>query len=367
MMGKQRKAQRILALALSAALLFGGGCAATQAGAKSTTKPAGMESFGVRAVLTNEKQGRIQVETAVPIFSGFPSADELNQKIKKLSDDGIAQLKADTADLLPGSSAGADALYFGSFFDYSRNGDVLSVWVTGENYSGGAHGLHWIDAFTVNTKTGIFYTSLSSLFRSPEAGVREITDEILKKIDAQPDVYLPNATRAAQTVKDKNGDYKFYLDGGNLVVYFDLYEILPYAAGIPIYAFPVKNLDLGPKLSPLPALGKVRCNGTTAAFQDPVYTDGNGGVYLPLEDAAALLGHTVTDKNGTYAVDGKAVEVKNVQGKAYAPVTFFTGTLGDFIVWDGEVLRFFRQASADQAAFSDSGNPPRGPVVLGQY
>ena len=363
-MRRKWNARRVLALALSASLLFSGGCAAAQTGAKSTTKPVDTETFGVRAVLTNEKRDRIRVETAVPVFSGFLAANELNQKIEKLNDDGVAQLKADTADIAPGSCAGADELYYGSFFDYSRNGDVLSIWVTSENYSGGAHGMHWITSYTVNTRTGKFYTPLSSLFRSPEAGVQKITGGILKKINAQPDVYLPNAEQAAQTVKDKKGDYKYYLDGGNLVVYFDLYELQCYAAGIPTYVFPVRDLDLDPKLSSLPPLGKVRSNGTGIEFQDPVCSD-DSGVYLPLEDTAAVLGHTLTKTNVNYAVDGRAVKIKNMRGKAYAPLEFFTGTLGDFIIYDGEVLRFFR--SADHAGFQDSGNPSRAPVVLGQY
>ena len=358
------KARRAAALMLSAGLLFSGGCSAVRTGAKSATRPVDLQQpFAVRTVLTNEKQGRVRVETAVPVFSGFSSAEELNRKIGKLTDDGVAELKKETADLSPDFSAGADALYYGSFFDYSRNGDLLSVWVTSENYSGGAHGMHWIDAFTVDTKTGKFYTSLSSLFRSPEAGVQTVTDGILRRIKAQPDAYMPSDEQT-KTIKDKKGDYKFYLDGGNLVVYFDLYEIVPYAAGIPTFTFPVKDLNLEPKLSPLPALGKARCNGTTVAFSDPVVCDENG-VYLPLKDAAAVLGRTVTETGGKYEVSGVKAGVKDVCGTAYAPLTFFTGTLGDFVVYDGEVLRFFRQAGA--AGFQDSGALPRVAVALGQY
>lgn len=361
---KSGKSRRIQALAVIAAMLLFSGCAAMRTGEKSKTKPADVEPFGVRAVLTNEMRGRIHVETAVPVFTGFSAAADLNRRIKKLSDDGTAQLKAGTADLSPTFSAGANMLYFGSFFDYSRNGDILSVWITSENYSGGAHGTHWIDAFTLNTRTGKFYASPASLFRDPEAGVKKITDGILSRISAQPDGYLPDAAQASQTVEDKKGDYKFYLDGGDLVVYFDLYEITPYAVGIPKFAFPVKDLGLEPALSSLTPAGKVRCNGADAAFRHPVFS-GDDGIYLPLQDTAAVLGRTVTQQNGKYAVSGKTVGVKSLQGTAYAPMTFFTNELGDFIVYDGEILRFFR--TADGAEKKDSGSPPPEPVLLGQY
>lgn len=355
---KRRRWRRTAALALAGLLLFAGGCAAppaVQTGKQSV--PA--DSFSIRTVLTNEKRDRILVETALPVFSGFSAADELNRKIQKLTDDGVSQLREETADIASGAGVALDRFYYGSFFDYSRNGDVLSVWISSENYSGGAHGMHWITSFTVDTKTGKFYSPLSSLFRDPKTGVQKITDGILKKIEAQPDGYLPNAAQASQTVKDKKGDYGFYLDGGNLVVYFDVYELLPYAAGIPTYAFPAGDLDPGPKLSPLPPLGNVRCNGAAVPYQGQAFS-GDSGVFLPLEETSALLGHGMTKKNGEYDVEGRKAPTKTIQGKVYAPLTFFTDALHDFVVYDGAILRFY---TAEPVGTQAQGMT----VLLGQY
>ena len=354
-MRKQRNGRRMAALALAWVLLFSGGCAA-QTAVQAGTQSALAEAFSVRTVLTNEKRDRIQVETALPVFSGFSAADELNRKIRKLTEDGVSRLKEETADIASGSGAVSDRFYYGSFFDYSRNGDVLSVWISSEDYSGGAHGMHWITSFTVGMKTGKFYSALSSLFRDPTAGTQNITDGILKAISAQPDGYLPNAAQASQTVRDKKGDYKFYLDGGNLVVYFDVYELLPYAAGIPTYVFPVGKLALGPKLSPLPPLGNVRRDGADVSYQGRVSSD-DSGVYLPLEETSALLGHGITKQNGEYDVEGRRAQTKMIQGKVYAPLTFFTDMLHDFIVYDGTALRFYTGQ-----------NPAAGTtILLGQY
>ena len=352
----------MVSMLLAGTLLFTGGCAARAAEAKA--QPVAADPFSVRVDLTNKKDDKILIQTAIPEFSGFSAAKELNAKISKVSQDGIAQLKEDTKDLQIGDTAGAGSLYYASFFDYTRNSDVLSVRVTSENYSGGAHGTHWITAFTVNTKTGEFYSTLGSLFKDAQAGEQKITDQILTRINAQPDAFFPEA---AQTVKDKKGNYLYYLDGGTLVVYFDLYELVPYAGGIPTFEFPVKDLALQPALSDLKPLGNTRLNGTDVAFENPVVSD-ESGTYLPLEETAALLGHTVTNADGKYAVDGQTAEAKTIDGKIYAPITFFSGTLGDFVVYDGTVLRLFPKtkgltAAPGQGSASASSNL----TTMGQY
>lgn len=353
---------KMVSTLLACALLFTGGCAARTAEVKA--QPAAADPFSVRVALTNEKEDNIQVQTAVPEFSGFSAAAELNAKISKVSQDGIAELKEATKDLQIGDTAGAGSLYYASFFDYTRNNDVLSVWVTSENYSGGAHGTHGITAFTVNTKTGEFYTALSSLFSDAQTGEQKITDQILTKINAQPDAFFPEAV---QTVKDKKGDYLYYLNGGTLVVYFELYELVPYVGGIPTFEFPVKDLALKPTLSDVKPLGNTRLNGTDVAFENPVVSDENGS-YLPLEETAALLGRTVTNTDGKYAVDGQTVEVKTIDGKIYAPITFFSGTLGDFVIYDGTVLRFFPK-TRDLLDAPEQGSEPVSSklTTMGQY
>ncbi len=333
----------IIAILLAGSLLLTAGCA-SQSTAVSKTSAAiaavAADPFGVQVKLTNQKEDNILIQTAIPEFSGFSSADELNSKISQLSKDGIARLKEDTKDL--GDSAGAGSLYYSSFFDYSRNNDVLSVWITSGNYSGGAHGMSWINSFTVNTKTGTFYTDLGSLFQEPAAGEKKITDRILKTIDEKKDAYFPEAPQA---VKDRKNKYSFYLDGGNLIVYFDLYELIPYAGGIPKFEFPVKDLALKPMLGNQKSLGITRLNGTDTAFTNPVYTE-NDNIYLPLEETATHMGHKVTNSNGKYTVDGKAAEVKAVGGKVYVPLIYFTETLNDFVIYDGTALRLFPKTKA---------------------
>ncbi len=293
------------------------------------------ESVTVKVNLTDKTENKIQIRTAIPQFSGFSAAEELNAKIKKVSDDGIAQMKQDTQDL--GDVPGAGSLFYQSYFDYTHNDDVLSVWITSENYSGGAHGLSWVTSFTVNTKTGEFYDTLGSLFKDPAEGVPYITDKIIGNIQKSTEGFFPEAV---QTVKDKKGKYSFYLDGSDLVVYFDLYEISPYAAGMPMFRFPLKDLQTKPYFTEKDPPTGYKLNGQNIKWKEPVVSN-DSGVYVPLEETAAVLNDSLVEEDGKFTVEGKPVEITMINGTPYAPLVFFNGTLRDFVFYDGTVLRMF--------------------------
>lgn len=295
------------------------------------------DSLTVKVNLADKTEDKIQIRTAIPQFSGFQAAEELNAKIQKVSDDGIAQIKQDTQDL--GDVPGAGSLYYQSYFDYTHNDDVLSVWVTSENYSGGAHGMSWVNAFTVNTKTGESYGTLGSLFKDPAAGVQYITDKIIKDIQKSPEGFFPEAI---QTVKDKKGNYSFYVDGSDLVIYFDLYEITPYAAGMPMFRFPLKDLQTKPYFTEKDPPTGFKLNGQDIKFKEQVVSN-DSGVFVPLEETAAALNDALVEEDGKFTVDGKSVEVTMINGAPYAPLMFFNGTLRDFVFYDGTTLRMFTQ------------------------
>lgn len=335
----KKSGYRFAAIFLAGVLLLSSGCAARGKADRPAAAPA--DPFAVTVSLTNRKEDHILIQTAIPVFSGFQAADALNEKIKKVSEDGLAQLRQDTKDIA--ETPGAGSLYYGSYFDYTRSGELLSVWITSEDYSGGAHGMRWMHPFTVNTRTGESYASLSSLFRDPDTELKKVTDRILEQIQKQPDNYFPDA---AKTVGEKNGNYSFYLDGSNLVVFFDLYEILPYAGGFATFSFPLSDFNLLPSLgTDSKPLGNARLNGATYAMKNAPFTDENGS-YLPLEETAAVLGHPVVVKDGVYTVDGKVAKTRRVEGKIYTPITFFSETLGDFAFYDGTALRLFTQTAA---------------------
>ena len=297
--------------------------------------------------VVNTAEDGVQIQTAIPTFTGFSAAKELNEKIRKISDDGIAEAKKTNKELE--NSAAKGHLFFQSYYALFWDNDILSVWVMSENYLGGAHGDRWLKSFNVNIQTGEFYETPGALFKDAQAGTKKITDTILADIKKRPDFYFPEA---AQTVKDKRGAYSYYLDGQDLVVYFDLYELIPYAGGMPEFRFPLTGLDTKLRLGNYPDRRNVRDNGMDTEFKNPVVVN-DGGLLLPLEETADALCHTVEKKNGDYSVDDKAVKPTMINGAAYMPIDYFnelgknSGIKG-FVVYDGKTLWIFTQTAQSE-------------------
>jgi hypothetical protein len=217
----------------------------------------------------------------------------------------------------------------------------------------------YIKPFTVNRKTGEFYNTLGSLFVDEEAGKKQITEKILSQIKANPDPYFPEAEK---TVKDKNGNFNFYIEGDNLVVFFDLYDIAPYAAGIQYFKFPLKDLNVKAEFKGMSKPGAVRKNGMTLEFENkPV--SGENGTFLPLAETAQALSHDVEYKDGKYTVDGKAVQPKMINGVAYMPLDYFTETLGEFVIYYDDILRLFTQTLPKKAEAASSESSSSAPAA----
>lgn len=323
------------ALFLVVSMLFAGGC--------SSTKEAGSQ-LTVDVNITDRTEDGVSIKTAVPQFGGFDAAEQLNAKIQDVIDAGIAEVDQAKKDLDKNPERPLVPLLYESFFDYSSNEDVLSTYLTNYNYTGGAHGMTYLSPFTVNLKTGECYSTLGSLFTEPEAGKKQITEKILAQIKENPDEYFPEAQ---ETVQEKNGDFHFYLEGDDLVVYFDLYDIAPYVAGIQYFRFPLKDLSVKPELKGMSQPGAVRKNGVTLEFKNQVISDENG-TFLPLEETAQALSHTVENKDGKYTVDGKEVQPTMINDVAYMPLDYFTETLGDFVIYYDDILRLFTQTAPKQ-------------------
>nr|WP_319489833.1 DUF3298 domain-containing protein [uncultured Caproiciproducens sp.] len=343
------RARRTGILLLAVLLLFTEGCSLQYLSKFSGSWAA--PQLSVDVALTNKTESGIcaqDIQTAVPQFSGFNTAKLLNSKIQTVSDDGIAEVKQAAKDLEGYLAENTDrppvSLYFQSSFDYSENADVLSTRIYNENYTGGAHGFRWIKSYTVNMNTGEFYDTLGSLFQNEESGKKLISDKITAEIKKQPDNYFPEAV---QTIEDKNGDFPFYLDGENLIVYFDLYDISCYAAGIPVFKFPLADLKTKVSFNSVSPAGDVLLNGMNLDFNHKVVSNDNGD-FLPLDDMAKSISLSVTEDGGKYAIDGKAVQPTIISGVAYMPIQYFNDFLKDsplkgFVTYDGTVLRIFTQ------------------------
>lgn len=119
--------------------------------------------------------------------------------------------------------------YFNYQVKYNRK-DLLSIVFLDYQYSGGAHGGTVQSSYTFDLKTGTEY-KLRDLFAEGSDYVALISSQVKQQMEEREMTFLLapfNSIRA---------DQDFYLSNNAVVVYFQEYEYLPYAYGIP--EFPV--------------------------------------------------------------------------------------------------------------------------------
>ena len=112
--------------------------------------------------------------------------------------------------------------------------DLLCILFDDYLYTGGAHGMTGRHGYTVDLKTGTSY-ALKDLFKPGTDYVSLISAEVAKQIEARDLATLKPFTN----IRD---DQDFYIKDGDLVVYFQQYELMAYAYGFPEFKIPMASL-----------------------------------------------------------------------------------------------------------------------------
>jgi hypothetical protein len=128
----------------------------------------------------------------------------------------------------PGTSA-PPPMYTGGFEIKTNERNVLSISLIMYNYTGGAHGMTYIKSLTFDVQTGQEY-ALADLFKPNSGYVVKINTDIRAQIAARQLPLLGEFTGIKP-------DQDFYIADKALVIYFQLYELVPYVYGFP--AFPI--------------------------------------------------------------------------------------------------------------------------------
>jgi len=115
---------------------------------------------------------------------------------------------------------------------------ILSLNLIVYSFTGGAHGMTIIKSLTFDTKTGKQY-ELKDLFKPGSEYVKKLSDIIRVDINKWGTQLLD------PPFKEIRPDQDFYIADTSLVVYFQLYEIAPYAWGFPYFPIPIlDNADI---------------------------------------------------------------------------------------------------------------------------
>jgi hypothetical protein len=204
----------------------------------------------------NKRESKITGQTAsifrmVPVFSDLESAslaDKANSLLSGLLD---ASKKAFELELqgLDFNSTPLEALsppytYESSSFYriYEPLPNLIESLSLDYLYSGGAHGLESLKAAVLDLE-GEKVLSLYDLFKDP-AACKAILLEDISEVAANGGSYYDAVQSVTKDLLDKaNEERNFFLTEDSLVVYFQPYEIAPYAAGVVKFPISLKELN----------------------------------------------------------------------------------------------------------------------------
>lgn len=112
---------------------------------------------------------------------------------------------------------------------------ILSLSIINYAFSGGAHGMTYIKSQTFDIASGRKY-KLSSLFICGSDYIGRLS-EIIKRQIEERDIPLINEFTTIKPEQD------YYIADKALVIYFQLYELTPYAYGFPYFPISVYEIQ----------------------------------------------------------------------------------------------------------------------------
>ncbi len=331
------------------------------------------KKVSVEARKIEKQEQDLSINIIYPYLSGFKAAEDINNSIQKRLISSIGNIGKNQEYIKEfkeeQKKSGLDVSYMSvsleSYFDYNTSGNLLSVLINSYDYTGGAHGMSYLESYTVNTETNEIYKDFNSLFNSKTDYKKVILNKIYKLIDKEKDLYFDDAKKTAAA---KNSNYSFYIDGNKLVIYFDIYELRPYAGGRPIFEIDAKDLksllkdNIYKQMINSKPLEKIRFNGTTLKPQFKTYEQ-NYTLMVPLQDIAKLLGYKVGwDAKKGWAVGGGFVKnkvnsysssksggsvkldqpPKAIGNIMYVPKDYFSTILKEDVFYYGDALRIYK-------------------------
>ncbi|AQR93059.1 DUF3298 and DUF4163 domain-containing protein [Clostridium saccharoperbutylacetonicum] len=118
------------------------------------------------------------------------------------------------------------------------NNKVLSLFNDYYEYLGGAHGMTIRSSYTIDKSTENLLF-LKDLFAPGYNYMDIINKEIKREIKENPQNYFDSGNVFKGIKENQN----FYIQDGELVIYYQLYELAPYVFGFPEFKIPLKVFD----------------------------------------------------------------------------------------------------------------------------
>ena len=126
------------------------------------------------------------------------------------------------------------------FYAKKNSNNVLSILINYYKYSAGAHGYYEYKTYNIDMRNGEFL-ELKNIFKRDSDYKKVLDSEIRRQIELKA-----KNDPQYEGIYEFNGikdNQKFYIEDDNLIIYFDLYEIAPYAAGIPEFKININIIN----------------------------------------------------------------------------------------------------------------------------
>jgi len=313
------------------------------------------DNFSVKKCEVLINQEILDVNVEYPYFEGYNGSEQLNESIRAIIADSIGDATY-TADEIIKENAEIDfkpKVSLNIAYEYKINNHYISVQLYTDYYSGGAHPISWVNSYVIDTESGEVI-DFKDIFSTNTEYKNVIENKIISEIDNEKDYYFEDYF---QTISNKNGDFKYLINENSLVVYFDLYEIAPYAYGMPTFVFKFEDIkeilktDIYDNFNESGNKGLISFNGIDLNSENELLNKDNT-LLLPLRDVAEALGYDVGwnrddgaiiasgfIKNGvnSYWRSGKSpiklVAPVVVKGVTYVPIQYFTDVLEENITF----------------------------------
>lgn len=188
----------------------------------------------IDTVKESSENDTLKITLQYPVIEGMKSQmlqDEINGIFKELAEKAAQEGKNNALSLTEAAKEVKDWIpnqcetYFNYQIKFNQK-NILSLVFQNYQYAGGAHGSTVQTSYTINLETGQQY-ALKDLFREDADYVSLISNEVKQQLEER------DLTEALFEPFDQiAADQPYYLSNNGIVVYFQQYEILPYAAGI---------------------------------------------------------------------------------------------------------------------------------------
>ncbi len=189
----------------------------------------------------------LEVDVNIPVIMNMANTNlqtSLNNGFKQ----AVAELKTElTTNAIDNKKSAEEMDYpFHRYALYTRagpyfeNSKVLSLYVDYYFYSGGAHGATDRRAYNYDVASGKVL-NLKDIFH-PGYQYKSLIDAAIRaEISQRPEDFFPLEMGFQGIAEQQN----FYLQNDSLIIYFNQYEIAPYAAGIQEFCFPLRDFYKG--------------------------------------------------------------------------------------------------------------------------